>query len=219
MVTVPVPAGAITALVGELTAHLGTDEAVIEGPAGSGDLAEVAPSPPVLRSLARFDVAGRYRPLSGARSLRPGWFARCPDLEALAAALDAVYPLAQAHSAAWVDGTLRVVSFDEVLSRQSGRYAAAARLSPAGRQLASHLLCRLCVRSPVWRGALPADGDIPCPEACSVLVSLCREAALWEQKRPPSAPIDPQVPFAAFDRPGNELREQYLAARYAGSDG
>lgn len=219
MVRVPVPAGAIPAFIGELTVHLGTDEAVIEGPAGAAEAEEVVPSAHVLRALARFDAAGRYRPLSGARSLRSGWFARCPDLETLSVALDAVYPLAQVHTADWADGTLRVVPLAAVLSRQSGRYAAAAQLSPAGRGLAGDLLCRLCVRTPVWRGAAPADGAIPCPEACGVLVSLCREAALWEEAAPPSAPVDLKVPFAAFDRPGNEVRERYLAVRYADAHG
>jgi hypothetical protein len=77
------------------------------------------------------------------------------------------------------------------------------------------------VKRPVWRDdqaapPLPGETTIPCPEPCSVLVSLCREAALWQRDPPPSSPIDPGVPFAAFEQPGNDVREAYLRARYGG---
>ncbi len=69
-------------------------------------------------------------------------------------------------------------------------------------------------RARLGRGRAQADGEIPCPEPCSVLVSLCREAALWQREPPSPAQADPNVAFAAFDAPGNEIREAYLAARY-----
>jgi hypothetical protein len=57
------------------------------------------------------------------------------------------------------------------------------------------------------------SGDVPCPEPCSVFVSLCREAALWEQAPPQPAAVDDRVAWAAFDEPGNEVREAYLQLR------
>jgi hypothetical protein len=69
------------------------------------------------------------------------------------------------------------------------------------------------VKAPAWRGDQPAVDQIPCPEPCGVLVSLCREAALWQKDRPQPADVDPYVAFAAFDVPGNEVRERFLGAR------
>jgi len=136
---------------------------------------------------------------------------RCPSTTSI----ETVYPLALAHMSLRAAGQLRVVTLDEVLSRQTGRYAGSAGLSGEGRARATRLLCAQCVRVPVWNDE-PCDSTaIPCPEPCSVLVSLCREAALWEDELPAAAPADPAVAFAAFDEPGNELREAYLAARQA----
>jgi hypothetical protein len=46
------------------------------------------------------------------------------------------------------------------------------------------------------------------------MVSLCREAALWQDGPPKRTTPDPRAPFAAFDEPGNEIREAYLEKRY-----
>jgi sirohydrochlorin cobaltochelatase len=187
--------------------------AVVAGPDGAGEDSQLEGSAAALRNQVRFDSQGRYRPLAGAHSLRHGWQMRCRAAE-LPALLDEVYPLALRHSDSWSRGTLRLVQLDEVLRRQSGRYAVAGELGEQGRAAASGGLCATCVKSPAWRGDHPADDQIPCPEPCSVLVSLCREAALWQ--RDPPAPSEPNsaIAFAAFDEPGNEVREAYLAARY-----
>jgi len=126
---------------------------------------------------------------------------------------DEIYPLAQRHMEQFERGELVPVPLDGVLRRQTGRYRAANDLDDAGRQRASDVLCGRCVKAPVWRGDQPGIDQIPCPEACSVLVSLCREAALWQKHPPQRADIDPQVAFAAFDVPGNEVRERFLGAR------
>jgi sirohydrochlorin cobaltochelatase len=187
--------------------------AVVSGPAGVGEATEVEGSRACLREWTRSDGAGRYRPLAGARTMRRGWRARCLAAE-LPALLDEVYPLALRHREQLAMGTLRVVSIEDVLARQTGRYAVAAGLDDDGRRAASEALCSRCVKTPVWRGDTPDDGTVPCPEPCSVLVSLCREAALWQRERPATSDADLGIAFAAFDEPGNEVREAYLAARY-----
>ena len=45
-----------------------------------------------------------------------------------------------------------------------------------------------------------------------MFVALAREAAAWERDGAEPAPVDPAIPFAAFEEPGNEIREAVLAA-------
>lgn len=210
------PPDAFVSMFGELTLFVGVDAIVLAGPGREPGAREVEADAVRIRALARVAADGRYRPLSGARTLARDWHCRPATLEALSAMLDVVYPLAECHIAAWAEGRLHIVSLDQVLGRQSGRYAVAAALSEPGRRAAASVLCARCVRVPVWEDAAvtasePEETIIPCPEPCSVLVSLCREAALWEAERPRPAPVDPEVPFAAFDVPGNEIRERYLS--------
>jgi hypothetical protein len=179
----------------------------------------------------RYDDLGRYRPLSGALTVPTGWHARFSAREQAERILDDLYPLGPLHWLQWEDRELRIVDLDEVLNRQTGRYASARDLSHDGREAARWALCdHRCDRAPLWAGGdLPQyeldpwavtaedrvmNGDVPCPEPCSVLVSLCREAAIWETERPEPTPIDPDIPWAAFDEPGNEVREAYLQLRF-----
>lgn len=163
-------------------------------------------------TFVRHGDDGRYRPLSGARTLPGGWEVTVTDEFPLDAALEAVYPLATVHQHLFAEGRLEIVSIEEVLARQSGRYESSSALSSRGRGRAVATLCGECVRTPIWAGAACRPEAIPCPEPCSVMVSLCREAALWEANPPARVPADTAVAFAAFDEPGNELRERYLSA-------
>lgn len=197
---------------GQLRASFEGGTAVISGPEAPGEASEVEGSPQAIRAWVGEDDRGRYRPLAGAATMRHGWHARCRAAE-LPALLDEIYPLGQRHLEQLERGELRVVPLDEVLSRQTGRYRVAAELDASGRRQASDVLCARCVKAPVWRGDQPAIDQIPCPEPCSVLVSLCREAAVWQNDRPQPADVDTDIPFAAFDAPGNEVRERFLEAR------
>ncbi len=197
--------------LGELTIVHEGGRTVVRGP---GLPRETLPADEdVLRRHTRTDASGRYRPLSGARRLPAGWEVEAGPSLPLDLAIETVYPLALTHMRQYAAGRLRVVSLEEVLTRQTGRYAGALRLPEEGRALATDLLCGRCVRVPVWAGQACAAEEIPCPEPCSVLVALCREAALWEDEPPEPAAPDPTVTFAGFETPGNELREAYLAAR------
>jgi len=207
--------------LGELRVHITANEIRVFGP-NSTDDSPLAPSEPAaLREWTRVDDLGRYRPLPGARTMRSNWQVAFPSLAAFTDAMSEVYPLAFEHSTAWQEGRLRIVGLDEVLSRQSGRYEVAAKADETSRQVATAVLCGRCVKRPVWRDAetavaIPGDTTIPCPEPCSVLVSLCREAALWQDDPPEPSEVDLSVAFAAFEEPGNEIREAYLRARYGG---
>ena len=197
---------------GQLRVSFEGGTAVISGPEAPGEASEVEGSPQAIRAWVREDDRGRYRPLAGAATMRHGWHARCRAAE-LTALLEEIYPLGQRHLEQFERADLRVVALDEVLSRQTGRYRVASALKDAGRRRASEVLCARCVKAPAWRGDEPAIDQIPCPEPCSVLVALCREAALWQENPPRRAETNPNVPFAAFDVPGNEVRERFLGAR------
>ena len=171
-----------------------------------------------IRTFAQFDDYGQYRPLPGARSLPGGWVTRAGDALEMLSTLEIIYPLATRHIEQQAAGTLRLVSLNAVLERQSGRYEQAAKLSDEGRATAVGVLCGACVREPAWAGA-DVTNAIPCPEPCSVIVSLCREAAGWELTPLTSTAPDRAVGFANFDTPGNVTREAWLRARFpAGQD-
>lgn len=198
--------------LGELDVTFDGDDAVIVVPGTEGLSAEVPADVARLRQWARTGEDRAYRPLSGARGLRRGWHTRVP-IEQLRDALDAVYPLAPLHIARAASGDLRIASAADVLGRQSGRYQAVRELGATAIRAVRETLCDdVCLRTPFWVGN-PAleEGTIPCPEPCSVFVSLAREVALAGESATPSDE-DPSIPFAAFDEPGNPLRERTLIA-------
>lgn len=119
---------------------------------------------------------GHHRPIRTGRTLPRGWFAAV-DAAELRAALHAVYPavLEQAHL--WEQGKLPVTPWPETATRQSGRYARVRRAPPEQVAQARHDLCSGCLRTPLWAGEPPAADafPLPCPEACTLLVSHVRQ--------------------------------------------
>lgn len=204
---------------GEVTLRIAEDmeSTTVVGPAGFGERERLLMTPDELREFTRSDDRGRYRPLPGALTMRTNWEAEVRG--ELAAVAEALYPLAAEQQALAEDGELRIVGLDDVLSRQTGRYRTANELDERGRDVAPRVLCGQCVKQPLWRGETWDEQSIPCPEACSVMVALCREAAVWEKERPSRAEPNPDVAFAAFEEPGNEIREVYLRIRYGEMDG
>ena len=188
----------------------------LRGPRSGQDATELAGTVEALREHMRFDDRGRYRALSGARTMPGNWRVSLPET-LTEAAIDAVYPQALLHQQQAAQRTLRVVAFDEVVARQQGRYRVAGELDADGRERAREALCGRCVRTPVWAEEAASGDTIPCPEPCSVMVALCREAALWQREAPEPSSPDPGVPFADFSTPGNEVREAYLARTPAGT--
>lgn len=204
---------------GEVTLRIAEDmeSITVVGPAGFGECTRIAMTADELREYTRTDDRGRYRPLPGAMTMRTDWEAEVRG--ELAAVAEALYPLAAEQQALAEAGELRVTGLDAVLSRQTGRYRLANELDERGRDVAARVLCGQCVKQPLWRGEAWDEQSIPCSEPCSVMVALCREAALWEKERPSLAQPNPDVAFAAFEEPGNEIREVYLRVRYGESHG
>jgi len=157
--------------------------------------------------IARYDDAGKYRPLKTAPNLRHGWRLELVDLEELRGALDHFYPGRLAALAAWTENRLSTTSLRETLDRQSGMYRVAAKISNEQIDDVVGQFCKSdggCLRTILWKrdthGAisstkLPAEKFEPshdqtgrsenaipllCQEACNLLVAECRKAVKGE---------------------------------------
>lgn len=152
--------------------------------------------------LARFDDAGKYRPLKTAPNLRHGWRLILPDRTALGIALDLFYPGRLAAFFAWENGSLVTTPLRETLQRQTGMYRPAAKISDAEANTLAGSFCRSdggCLRTILWKRdrngtlastILPEEKFDPshdqtalgspvipllCQEACNLLVAEARK--------------------------------------------
>jgi len=152
--------------------------------------------------IARFDDAGKYRPLKTAPNLKHGWRLEVVDLSDLRRALDYFYPGRLAMLAAWKENRLSTTTLRETLDRQSGMYRVAAKISDEQISSVVGNFCRSdggCLRAILWKR--DANGTIPstrlpaakfdpghdqtgrgqdavpllCQEACNLLVAECRK--------------------------------------------
>jgi len=113
--------------------------------------------------IARYDEAGNHRPLKTAPNLRRGWRLELVDLTELRRALDYFYPGRLAVLNAWKENRLTTTPLRKTLTRQSGMYRAAARISDEQINDLVGNFCRSnggCLRTILWkrdeRGAVPS---------------------------------------------------------------
>ncbi|MEP6809340.1 MAG: DR2241 family protein [Chthoniobacterales bacterium] len=152
--------------------------------------------------IARFDDAGKFRPLKTAPNLRHGWRLLLADAGAVRHAVDLFYPGRLAVWQAQVNGALTTTSLRETLSRQTGIYRAAAKITDTAADVLVAGFCRSeqgCLRTILWRRdetqatastRLPrskfdpefdqtgrGEETIPllCQEACNLLVAEARQ--------------------------------------------
>jgi sirohydrochlorin cobaltochelatase len=167
-------------------------------------------SPADAVKIARFDDAGKYRPLKTAPNLRHGWRLALSDLAALRTALDFFYPGRLATLTAWEANRLEPTPLRDTLDRQSGIYRVAAKISDGEVDALVGSFCRShggepgCLRTILWpRDAsqarptvrLPLDKFIApvdqtgreekiipllCQEACNLLVAAARKKVKGE---------------------------------------
>jgi sirohydrochlorin cobaltochelatase len=104
--------------------------------------------------IAKYDDAGKYRPLKTAPNLRHGWRLELASVEELRRALDYFYPSRLTVFAAWKSGHLKTTTLRETLDRQSGMYRVAAKISdPQINDLVADF-CRSdsgCLRTILWK--------------------------------------------------------------------
>jgi hypothetical protein len=102
-----------------------------------------------------------------------------------------LYPAGIAHWHLHREGRLGITSFRKNAARQSGIYKRIQRLSDGGVQDAARACCEdaVCLKRTLWdvddttplkmeRG----EGEIPCPEPCSVFISFARRVRLFERE-------------------------------------
>ena len=158
-------------------------------------LETVTSDPYAARFIAQMTNGGEHRPLKTAPNLRQGWALVDLDARALWTALDYLYPACALHWYAELAGTLRVTHWREVAARQTGIYGA-VKLLPAEVVRTTVRACcgdPVCLRRVAWNVDaetpldLPSEGDVagdalvPCPEACSMFVSLARQVLVLER--------------------------------------
>jgi hypothetical protein len=152
---------------------------------------EVYEDPRAAREIARLTENGEHRPLKSSPNLRRGWEINVRDAPGLAVAMNYLYPAGIAHWHLHREGRVRTTNFRENAARQSGIYKRIQHLSNKGVQDAARACCddAVCLKRILWdvdektplemhRG----DGEIPCPEPCSLFVSFARRVRLFERE-------------------------------------
>jgi hypothetical protein len=102
-----------------------------------------------------------------------------------------LYPAGIVHWYLHREGRLEITNFRENAARQSGIYKRIQRLSDGGVRNAARACCEdaVCLKRILWgvdektplemeRG----EGEIPCPEPCSVFISFARRVRLFERE-------------------------------------
>jgi len=147
--------------------------------------------PRYAREIARLTEAGEHRPLKSSPNLRRGWKLKVADARELAIAMHYLYPAGIVHWYLYREERLGTTNYRENAARQSGIYKRVQRLTNEGVQNAARACCEdaVCLKKPLWnvnentplemnRG----EGEIPCPEPCSIFVSFARRVRLFERE-------------------------------------
>ncbi len=152
---------------------------------------DVHHDPRAAREIAKLTESGEYRPLKSSPNLRRGWALLAPDAAALGVAMNYLYPAGVVHWHLHREGKLEVTHYRENAARQSGIYKRVQRLSDRGVQNAARACCEsaVCLKKILWDvdegtplEAERGEGEIPCPEPCSVFVSFARRVRLFERE-------------------------------------
>jgi hypothetical protein len=159
------------------------------------------------REVAKYDREGAYRPLKGAPNLPSGWVLELPDLDALSTALDYFYPAALGTWRAFREKDARAISLRQTLTRQTGMYRIAQKITSAQAENLVQEFCASngrCLRTILWAiepnqsaAFLPSTKSDPsfdqtgqgrntipylCLEGCNLLVAAARKVIVAQRK-------------------------------------
>lgn len=174
---------------GTFTLHHIDDESVSSVPSVT--------SPLLAREIAKYDEAGKFRPLKTAPTLKRGWRLDLQSLAEVRTALDHFYPAALGMLLAHEDGSLPGVPLREMLGRQTGMYrftntitdeqvmTMIANNCDTKTQCLRRIIWGLTAHQPLTGGAAAkcaATDDantlpLLCMEACNHIVSAARKIA------------------------------------------
>ena len=148
------------------------------------------------REIARYDDAGKFRPLHSAPTLKRGWELHLSSLDELRLALDFFYPAAIGSACALENGTVSATPLRELLGRQTGMYRFTNTISDEQAHAMVGKICAStqCQRRILWpltpdqplagaaaskATACHSDNEIPllCIEACPRIVASARKIA------------------------------------------
>ena len=144
------------------------------------------------REVSKLTGSGEYRPLKSAPNLCRGWKLTVAGDRELVTAMNHLYPAAVVHWYLYGEGQLEITNYRENAARQSGIYKRIQRLSDEGVQDAARACCEdaVCLKKTLWNvdedTPLTMDrgnGEIPCPEPCSIFVSFARRVRLFEREQ------------------------------------
>lgn len=156
----------------------------------AGELA-VHTDPREAREISKLTESGEYRPLKSSPNLRRGWLLRLSSERDLAVAMNYLYPAGVVHWHLYRERNLETTSFRENAVRQSGIYERVRYLSDEAVQNAARACCadEVCLKKTLWDvdGETPlqmdrGEGELPCPEPCSVFVSFARRVRVFERE-------------------------------------
>ena len=154
---------------------------------------EIFTNPHDAIEIARYDDAGKYRPLKTAPDLKHGWQLKLKSLNDASLALDFLYPAALGTAVAFARNELQPVDLRQTLARQTGMYAVVRKITDEQAESAVASRCNHkngCLRHILWsispgkptslsrRGSevQHPENEIPilCAEACNLLIAAGR---------------------------------------------
>ena len=144
-----------------------------------------------LREIVAIDANEEFRPIKAAPDLRNGWRTWCSNPEDLWTRLNIIYPGAIGDAFAVSNSeAAKIVSYKSFVSRQSGMYRGASKLSKdeADRLAATCCSSKHCIKERLWRfNEVPPLPDsskpkLVCLEPCQILLELARRESKSRQE-------------------------------------
>jgi len=153
--------------------------------------------PLAARELVKFDDRGRYRPLKTAPTLPTGWAFVGLDGRGCTHTLDLVYPATVANWYLEREGELDVNHWRETMERQTGIYGVIETWDRGEGhehvEWVAEACCddSQCLKRREWQyddgtdlEAPGGEGEFPCREPCSLVVSAARKWTRLESEQP-----------------------------------
>ena len=133
-----------------------------------------------LEEVVRWDAQGKYRPLRSEGNLVSGWQYHANSVREFREAMEVIYPGLWGNAEAWVEGRLKLQTWDEALAKQTERVR--NKVTKTG-DLPARVIeknCKQrCLKTVLWTGEKPVErvGKMPmlCTGPCGMFWSCLEE--------------------------------------------